>query len=104
MYKVNNIGGNFYYDDSTVNEGADANNLINNGLNDFRGWSCDIGLKSLFVDYNGKIRKGNCRQGAPIGSLQDFDAIKWPTKPEICAIKRCHCTTDVYVDKEAING
>ena len=104
VYKVNNIGGNFYYDDSTVNEGADANNLINNGLNDFRGWSCDIGLKSLFVDYNGKIRKGNCRQGAPIGSLQDIDAVKWPTKPEICAIKRCHCTTDVYVDKEAING
>ena len=99
IYRKNNIGGHFYYSDGTIDEYGDANELVNKGKNDFRGWSCDIGLKSLFVDYNGSIRKANCRQGDIVGYLQKQDDIVWPKQPEICSIKRCHCSTDVYVDK-----
>ena len=100
------LGVEYHWDDGTVDKDASNTvNIINAGLNDFRGWSCDIGLESLFVYYDGNIQRANCGQGTPsriIGNINNPESIQWPTLPEICVQRECHCVTDVIITKKKI--
>jgi len=101
------MGSEYYWDDGSVDKdgGGNSVNIINAGLNDFRGWSCEIGLESLFVHYEGDIQRANCRQGTPsriIGNINNPESIQWPTVPEICVQTECHCATDVIISKKKI--
>jgi organic radical activating enzyme len=96
------MAGDFYYDDGTVEYEGSANDLISRGENDFRGWDCNIGLESIFVHWNGKVRLANCYQGDDIGNINMPDNIKWPTDSVICTQRYCHCTADVFVSKKKI--
>jgi organic radical activating enzyme len=94
----------YHWDDGTETR-QNPTDIINSGLNDFRGWSCNIGLESLFVHYDGKIQRGNCRQGTPVrwlGNINEPELIQWPTEPEICVQKECHCSTDIIISKKKI--
>ena len=76
------------------------NHLINQGLNKFSRWQCNIGLESLFVQFDGSVRRGNCEQGGYIGRLQeDFQL---PTAPIICKQTLCKCDTDMLISKTNI--
>lgn len=91
----------FYKDDGTV-ESISPILIINEKLNDFCGWVCNIGLESLFIHYDGDIQRGNCRQGTPtriIGNINRPEEIQWPVDPEICLQRECHCSTDVLITK-----
>jgi hypothetical protein len=85
---------------NTVN-GPWANQLISNNQHYFTGWQCDIGLDSLFVQYDGSYRRGNCSQGGYVGRIQDT-ILKFPTEPVTCEISHCHCTTDILTPKRLI--
>ncbi len=95
----------FILDDGSILSGKNANpvQFINYGMTNFEGYVCEIGLKSLFVHYDGKIQLGNCMVGGIIGEIEDFENIKWPTYPVICNKTLCHCATDVNISKWAIN-
>jgi organic radical activating enzyme len=98
------MGCKYHWDDGTISQ-QNSIDIINSGLNDFRGWSCDIGLESLFVHYEGDIQRANCRQGTPnriIGNINKPELIQWPTEPEICVQKECHCSTDIIISKKKI--
>lgn len=92
-------GSLFYYDDGSVDNCGDSNLIISSGQNDFRGWACNIGLESLFIHYDGWVRKGNCVQGGHLFHLNDHDKHELPTTAEICLQKLCHCGTDVNISK-----
>lgn len=97
------MGCKYHWDDGTISDHPDTIDIINSGLNDFRGWECDIGLESLFVHYDGDIQRANCRQGTPnriIGNINESELIQWPTEPEICVQKECHCSTDIIISKK----
>ena len=90
-----------YFDGTTISSEVPwANTLINQKKNYFTGWQCDIGLHSLFVQFDGSYRRGNCRQGDYIGWIQDKP--KLPTDSVICELDHCHCTADVIVPKRLI--
>lgn len=92
------------YDGSfLMEEEINSSQLINYGMTNFEGYTCEIGLKSLFVHYDGRIQLGNCQVGGFIGEIEDMDNIKWPTEPVICNKTICHCATDVSVNKWAPN-
>jgi hypothetical protein len=78
-----------------------ANQLISQNKHYFTGWQCDIGLNSLFVQYDGSYRRGNCSQGGYIGWLKD-PVLKFPTESVICELNHCHCTTDILTAKRLI--
>lgn len=78
-----------------------ANRLISQNKHYFTGWQCDIGLNSLFVQYDGSYRRGNCSQGGYLGWLQD-PVLKWPRESVICELDNCHCTTDILTPKRLI--
>ena len=78
---------------------GNTNYIISSGQNDFRGWACNIGLESLFIHWDGWIKKGNCLQGGNLFHLNDHESHKLPDQAELCVQKICHCGTDVMISK-----
>ena len=78
--------------------------LINTDQNSFRGWKCNQGLESLFLQYTGEIGLSNCGQNRNIGWIQNLDQVQWPSAAQICKLDRCSCVTDIYLSKsEQVN-
>lgn len=97
-----NINARFFYSDGSVDKIGESNQLIINGQTDFRGWSCNIGLESLFVHWDGYVKKGNCMQGGELFHLNDHAKHELPTSGEICLQNLCSCGTDVLITKAAM--
>ena len=89
----------FYFEDNTVESFPNIVSLINNGQTNFNGYKCDAGIKALFIDWRGKIYLANCLIDGFIGSINEPDAIKWPTGPITCNKNICHCASDVIISK-----
>lgn len=98
--EVAKIGSTFYLEDGTVDTKGDAIEYINQGLADFSGYQCDIGLESLFIFADGTVKRGNCL-GFIIGNINQLEDIQWPTKSITCPWNICHCATDVLISKRS---
>lgn len=92
----------FYYDNGTVEKFGDTTHAINQGLTNFKGYSCDVGLNSLFIGFSGFIKRGNCMAEGWIGDINQPDKIEWPTNPIICPYTLCSCSSDVMINKKII--
>ena len=97
--KTADIGSNYHFSDGKVTMMPSVVSLINEGLTNFYGYECEIGLRSLFINHEGTIYLGNCNQNGPIGHINNPEHIKWPTRSVICTKALCHCTTDVAINK-----
>lgn len=97
--KVPNIMSIFHFDNGEVVNSPNTVDLINAGLTNFNGYTCEIGLKELFINEQGDVYLGNCMLGSPIGNINAPEDINWPTKPAICTKNLCHCTTSVNINK-----
>lgn len=91
-------GADAIFADGRIERLFDSNAWVSRGQTNFEGWTCNIGLETLFVNFNGDIYRGNCSVGGRIGSILNPD-IQWPVKPIRCNERLCHCTTDVQVSK-----
>jgi hypothetical protein len=111
-HKPVEIDSYYEFSDGITLSGSEANsvNFVNAGLTNFEGYTCEVGLKSLFVLYDGKIKRGNCMVGGFIGEIGDVENIHWPIDPVTCTDKICHCASDIAINKwissynEYING
>lgn len=92
------IGSHFILEDGTVDHKGDAVDYINEGLSDFFGWQCDIGLESFFIFADGAVKRGNCL-GFYVGNINELDKMEWPKGPITCPWHICHCATDVLISK-----
>lgn len=86
------------FEDGTI-RAPDIPRYINSGMTNFNGYTCYIGLRSLFLNFNGDIKRGNCNVGGMIGNINDLKNIKWPAAPVICTDDICGCGTDVRIPK-----
>jgi hypothetical protein len=87
-------------DGTIISDGAvDLNNILLTQNNIFTGWSCNIGLESLFVHYDGYVKKGNCKEGGNLFHINDHEKYELPNTGEICTQEYCMCTTDVRISK-----
>ena len=93
------IGATYYFNDASSLTNPNITDLVNSGLTYFKGYTCEIGLRSLYIDYNGTVFAGNCCVGGPLGSINEPAHINWPTKPIECNVNLCHCDTDVMINK-----
>jgi hypothetical protein len=100
--RVPEIDSIYFMDDGEAVKTANCVDFINSGMTNFNGYSCEVGLKSLFINFDGEIFLGNCMIGGPIGDINDPDNIKWPTTPVICNKNLCHCTSDVNINKRIL--
>ena len=46
-----------------------ANDVIKHKLNAFEGWSCNAGLESLMVNWDGDVHRATCRVGGSLGNI-----------------------------------
>tara|TARA_B100001996_G_C18654733_1_gene590775 strand:- start:554 stop:1495 length:942 start_codon:yes stop_codon:yes gene_type:complete len=79
------------------NQEVDANQLILDEKNKFRGWKCWAGLDGVNIDMWGNMYRADCQFGGPLGNLERY---KLPTEPITCGKEICSCLSDIYIRKE----
>jgi len=91
-----------FYDNQTASfDYSIASSLQNTNQNNFYGWECNLGLESLFVMYDGRVRSANCQEDSGwIGNINT--GIEWPTQSMICNKKMCHCMADLFISKKQV--
>jgi len=79
-----------------------AQEMINTGETRFFNYTCNIGKESLFINYDGRIRKANCNVGGTtFGTIETYKDIDWDQlmQPLICTQGYCPCGADVPISK-----
>ena len=61
---------------------------INSGQTNFKGYVCEVGLKSLFIDHSGEIFLGNCCIGGVQGHMDEPDEYSMSLTKESNLFKR----------------
>ncbi len=84
--------------------------LLLNGFDNFKGWLCNVGIDTVFINKLGDI-KGSCGNKLYGESYYfnlfevNFKEVFEPDiKPVICEMTRCICQPEVNCTKENING
>jgi MoaA/NifB/PqqE/SkfB family radical SAM enzyme len=75
-----------------------ANDVIKLHLNQYKGWTCNAGLESLMINWDGDVHRATCRVGGSLGNIYEgtFDV---PTEPVICDRNYCTCAADIPLTK-----
>ncbi len=76
-----------------------AHVFINEKTNDWSGWKCWAGVEQMIVDMDGRLFRGWCKVGGPIGRIDD-PSLKLTKDPVICNKTMCHCNFDIMSTKE----
>jgi MoaA/NifB/PqqE/SkfB family radical SAM enzyme len=84
------------------------NTIIVNDWNHFKGWECNLGIDSIFIDYTGKI-SGTCGEFLygldSYYNLHDLDfsnKFKPAIQSVICTKEGCYCSPEVNLKKKKI--
>lgn len=77
-----------------------ANDVIKLHQNNFKGWSCNAGIESLMINWDGEVHRATCRVGGSLGNIYT-GTFKVPTEPVICTRDWCTCAADIPLTKIA---
>lgn len=75
-----------------------ANDIIKQHLNQFKGWTCNAGLESLMINWDGEVHRATCRVGGSLGNIYENTFIV-PSEPVICTRDWCTCAADIPLTK-----
>ena len=71
--------------------------LIDNGLNSFIDWTCNVGEQGIHIYNNGNVYSSICRARL-LGNI--FTGFSMVTAGVICKKDRCVCPADIRITKE----
>jgi MoaA/NifB/PqqE/SkfB family radical SAM enzyme len=77
-----------------------ANDIIKLHLNKYKDWTCNAGLESLMINWDGDVHRATCRVGGSLGNIYEGTFIV-PTDPVICDRNFCTCAADIPLTKTA---
>lgn len=91
------ISGNCVIDDKEI---IHSNDVIKLHLNKYKDWSCNAGIESLMINWDGEVYRATCRVGGSLGNIYNgtFDV---PEDPVICTRNHCTCSADIPLTKLA---
>jgi MoaA/NifB/PqqE/SkfB family radical SAM enzyme len=75
-----------------------ANDIIKLHKNNFKGWSCNAGLESLMINWDGDVHRATCRVGGSLGNIYT-GTFNIPSQPIICDRDWCTCAADIPLTK-----
>ena len=75
-----------------------ANDVIKKHLNQFKGWSCNAGIESLMINWDGDVHRATCRVGGSLGNIYQ-GTFKIPREPIVCTRDWCTCAADIPLTK-----
>jgi len=99
LSKKSTVKANCVVDDKDL---IHANDVIKHKLNAFEGWSCNAGLESLMVNWDGDVHRATCRVGGSLGNIYK-GTFESPVAPIICTRKWCTCVADISLTKVSIS-
>jgi MoaA/NifB/PqqE/SkfB family radical SAM enzyme len=79
-----------------------ANDMIKNHQNKFKGWTCNAGIESLMINWDGDVHRATCRVGGSLGNIYE-DTFVAPSEPVRCDRNFCTCAADIPLTKENKN-
>lgn len=75
-----------------------ANDIIKLKLNQFKDWTCNIGLESLMINWDGTVYRATCRVGDSLGNIYR-GTFAVPNNPVVCTRNWCTCAADIPITK-----
>ena len=75
-----------------------ANDVIKLHLNKFKGWTCNAGLESLMINWDGDVHRATCRVGGSLGNIYEGNFVA-PVEPITCNRNFCTCAADIPLTK-----
>ena len=75
-----------------------SNDVIKLHLNKFKGWSCNAGIESLMINWDGEVHRATCRVGGSLGNIYQ-GTFHIPTEPVTCTREWCTCSADIPLTK-----
>lgn len=84
-----------YYDDGSVGPIINANKLMAEGQNFFKGWECSAGSEIISIDCTGSIFAGLCGVKY-LGTLEKFNFLN---EYVTCTRQSCICPADINSSK-----
>lgn len=79
-----------------------ANDVIKLHLNKYKGWTCNAGIESLMINWDGDVHRATCRVGGSLGNIYEGNFVA-PLKPVTCDRNFCTCAADIPLTKIANN-
>ena len=75
-----------------------ANDVIKLHLNKYKGWTCNAGIESLMINWDGDVHRATCRVGGSLGNIYQSNFIA-PIEPVTCDRNFCTCAADIPLTK-----
>jgi MoaA/NifB/PqqE/SkfB family radical SAM enzyme len=75
-----------------------ANDIIKLHLNNYKGWSCNAGIESLMINWDGDVHRATCRVGGSLGNIYT-GTFELPNQPIVCTRNSCTCAADIPLTK-----
>jgi MoaA/NifB/PqqE/SkfB family radical SAM enzyme len=92
------VQGNCVIDDTQI---IHANDVIKLHLNKYKDWSCNAGLESLMINWDGEVHRATCRVGGSLGNIYEGTFLQ-PVDPVICDRNFCTCAADIPITKVTV--
>jgi len=93
------VNANCVIDDGEVY--VHANDIIKHKLNNFMGWTCNAGIESLMINWDGDVHRATCRVGGSLGNIYN-GTYKKPTDSIVCTRDWCTCAADIPLSKTSL--
>lgn len=78
-----------------------ANDVIKLHMNKYKDWTCNAGLESLMINWDGEVHRATCRVGGSLGNIYEGDFVA-PSDPVICTRDWCTCAADIPLSKSQV--
>lgn len=89
------VAGNCVIDGEKI---IHANDVIKLHLNKYKDWTCNAGIESLMINWDGDVHRATCRVGGSLGNIYN-STFSVPTGPIICDRNFCTCAADIPLTK-----
>lgn len=99
LSKTSTVGANCIIDGK---DQYHANDIIKLHLNKYKNWTCNAGLESLMINWDGDVHRATCRVGGSLGNIYK-GTFNIPTEPVICTRNYCTCAADIPLTKYDTN-
>ena len=80
-----------------------ANDVIKLHLNKYKGWTCNAGIESLMINWDGDVHRATCRVGGSLGNIYEGNFVA-PSEPVTCDRNFCTCAADIPLTKHENNS
>lgn len=75
-----------------------ANDVIKLHLNKYKDWTCNAGIESLMINWDGEVHRATCRVGGSLGNIYNGTFLQ-PVEPVTCDRNFCTCAADIPITK-----